>query len=272
MTGQMRGDMSILKKYVCGMLFFICYSSAHGDHVLEPPNPIVNPINKIPSTIIDFHKNIFCKDTLKIVTAFTPLYLIGRLVDKKIHRCFYCSDHHKNTHQFPKWCYHCSNHGLTAELVTLSAFSFYPFNRDVKITAQVFAISLPFTWVGKKFLKVFKTEACLRPHNQFFNKKKKAYGGCPSGHVMEAMYAATLFGMQLGPWWGVPLGAAAAAIFINFTTANRHFVSQMVAGAGLGVIYASAASKVVDTFKYKDVSYSVYKDATTQGVRMEYDF
>ena len=66
--------------------------------------------------------------------------------------------------------------------------------------------------------------------------------------MMEAIYAATLFGKRLGPAWGVPLGLFAGAIFIDFANANRHFVSHLTAGAGLGVIFAYAADKTINEF------------------------
>jgi len=268
--------MGILRDFfpVRGVFCIYFFSAIYAQDVPEPTSPLHN-IHNLFRAAYDFNINIFSKDTLKIVTAFTPVYLLSRLADRKIHALFYCFDHHKNIRQFPEWCYHSCNHGLTAEILALAALSFNPWDDHLKVTAQVFAISLPFTWVGKNFLKLFKTEAFLRPCNEHFDWRKKSYGGCPSGHMMEAVYAATLFGLQLGPWWGFPLGALATAFFINFTVGNRHFVSQMVAGAGLGVIYAAAASKVVDSFSAyynKDISCTMYNDNSSSGFRMSMNF
>jgi hypothetical protein len=230
------------------------------------------PLQKIPSTMLDFTIDIFTKDTLKIMAALAPPYIIGRVVDKKVHRCFYCPRHHYNVKQLPRWCYHCANHGLTVELIALSALSFYPCNKKLQTTAQVFAISLPLTWVGKKVLKLFKTNACLRPRNQYFDPSKKAYGGCPSGHMMEAAYAATLFGLSMGLSWGIPLGIFAGGIFVNFASANRHFTSQLIAGAGLGIIYGVSALRVTQSFMDSRFSCDIVHDLGSCGVRVAMDF
>jgi len=58
---------------------------------------------------------------------------------------------------------------------------------------------------------------------------------------------AVMFGMRYGLRAGVPLGVLAAAIGVTFLNCNRHYLSQMVAGAGLGTLYAIAANKLVDT-------------------------
>ena len=43
------------------------------------------------------------------------------------------------------------------------------------------------------------------------------------------------------------VGTAAVFLCLNFLTCNRHYASQLIAGAGFGTIYALAASKLVDS-------------------------
>ena len=121
----------------------------------------------------DFNLNFFSWDTVKIIAAFTPFYVASRYIDKEIQSCFYCAAHHKNIRQLPKTCYHIANNGVTAVLVGLVAFSVLPVKKEIKDTAIVFGITLPFMWAWKKILKEIKTEGCRRPRNQYFSKHKK---------------------------------------------------------------------------------------------------
>lgn len=220
----------------------------------------------------DFNKNLFSWDTLKVAFAFTPFYVGTRYIDNELHSCFYCSRHHKNVRQLPRCCYHIANNGITAVSVALAGLSILPIRRDIKDTAIVFGLTLPFVWVWKKLLKEIKTDAHVRPKNQHFSQYKCYYGGCPSGHMLTATYTAAYWGMQLGPWWGVPLGAFAVGIFADLLNSNRHYASQMVAGAGLGFIGAVAASKAADIFKQRDVQCSLVSDAGVTGLRLAWNF
>jgi membrane-associated phospholipid phosphatase len=223
--------------------------------------------------IFDFNKNLFSWDTLTIIAAFAPFYIGTRFMDKEIHDCFYCRTHHKNIHQFPKACHEFANIGVGIELVALALLSVFPVRREIKDTAIVFGLVLPFMWAFKKILKEIKVDGFDRPKNQFFCRHKKAYGGCPSGHVLTATYAAAYWGMQLGPKWGVPLGLFAIGVFADLANCNRHYISQMVAGAGLGFIGAVAASKAADKFKMRhDVHLSLVADNDMTGLKMSWAF
>lgn len=222
--------------------------------------------------IWDFGRNIFSWDTVKIIAAFTPFYICARCIDKEIHCNFYCRKHHKNIHQFPETCYHVTNSGIRVELIGLAALSLLPVRREIKDTAIIFGLTLPFIWGLKKALKEIKFEGCIRPKNEHFNKRKKYYGGCPSGHMFTATYAAAYWGMQMGPVWGIPLGAFALGMFANLINCNQHFASQMIAGAGLGFVVAVSASKVADTFKQRHVSCDVVCDDYMKGIKIAWNF
>ena len=48
-------------------------------------------------------ERIFTLQSMKILSAVVPFYLIGRKTDPIIHRQFYDAQNHKNIHQPPKW-------------------------------------------------------------------------------------------------------------------------------------------------------------------------
>jgi hypothetical protein len=254
--------MSLRHAIMCICLFFI---PLYADDTTA--NLFIKDILK---TSVDFNYYLFTRDTMKIITGFMPFYLASRMVDQRINNCFHCPDHHKNLHQFPQWCHNSFDKAVTAELVALSLCAFLPYEQLADV-AYVFAVSLPFTWVGKKLLKEIRTDAFVRPKNSLFNWRKKSFHACPSGHMMEATYAATLFGMRLGPAWGVPLGIFAGALFIDFVNANRHFTSQLVAGAGLGVIYAFAADKTI-TAREERFNCSLIHNSQETGIRLSYNY
>ena len=54
-----------------------------------------------------------------------------------------------------------------------------------------------------------------------------------------------LYGMRFGYQFAVPLGAVTAFVGTTFLACNRHYFSQLIAGAGFGAIYALAANKVI---------------------------
>ena len=131
-------------------------------------------------------------------------------------------------------------------MVILSSLMLWAPNEDLRQTARMFAIGIPFVHSGKNILKKLRIKACLRPWHEDFSHKKRSAGGFPSGHMANVTFAATLFGIRHGIKWAAPLSLLAAFVFADFVNCNRHYVSQIIAGAGLGVIYAFAANAVIE--------------------------
>lgn len=228
------------------------------------------PVRPLLDDFVGFNKNLISCNTLKITVITAPFYGLSRLIDPKIHHCFYCPRHHKNRHQMPRCLYYGVDVGLGVLMVSLGLLSFLP-ESHLQRTARLYAVTLPYTWAVKKLLKKAKVGCCERPKNEWFCKNKVYYGGCPSGHMMEIVYTAALFGTQLGPSFGIPLGLFAAGISINFLNCNRHYLSQLVAGASLGLIFASAANSVLQR-EQDDFSCAFVPDDQGCAVRAAYRF
>jgi hypothetical protein len=60
----------------------------------------------------------------------------------------------------------------------------------------------------------------------------------PSGHSTAAFTAATLLWRNSGPWVGVPACAVAAATAFSRVESGRHYPSDVLAGAAIGVLSA----------------------------------
>jgi membrane-associated phospholipid phosphatase len=73
---------------------------------------------------------------------------------------------------------------------------------------------------------------------------------------------AVLYGMRYGPRYGVPLGLLALGVGATFLSCNRHYVSQMVAGAGFGAMYAIAANKLINENLARDFNLGMQIDHT----------
>lgn len=193
------------------------------------------------------HTNIFRWDTLKVASTMFPIYVGARMIDERLQNWFYNSRVHKNINQMPKWCHDFAKYSIALPIFLLGMDALVSGNHDKRITGQVMLMGLPFVIWTKMWVKKIEFNASFRPWNEKFSCKKRAYGGFPSGHMAQAFYMAMLYGTRYGPNYGIPLGMVATFLGINFLTCNRHYASQLIAGAGFGTIYAFAASKLVDT-------------------------
>jgi membrane-associated phospholipid phosphatase len=63
--------------------------------------------------------------------------------------------------------------------------------------------------------------------------------------MAQAMYVTVLYGMRYGPRYSIPLGLMAGFLGATFVSCNRHYTSQIVAGAAFGAMYALAANTLV---------------------------
>lgn len=188
---------------------------------------------------------LFTWDTFKVVVGTLPFWVGGRMVDDKIHHCFYDRAHHKNLHQMHNGLYEFAKNSLAIPIVCLGTGVVWARDEEFRETSRVFLIGLPFVIWSKHLIKKVHTDSCKRPWNEHFSREKQAYGGFPSGHMAEIVYSTVLFGKRLGPKVAIPLGLVSAFLGFTFINCNRHYTSQIAAGAGLGVIYALAADKLI---------------------------
>jgi len=183
-------------------------------------------------------------DSLLVMVPYAPFFGIAASFDDEIHRHYYCHAHHKNLHTHSKSLYEMSDILVGLTLGTLAACSFSHDER-LQRTAQLYAISLPLTWGFKSLIKKIGWDGNCRPLNEWF-EQKKVYGGFPSGHMLEMMYATVLFGLEIGIGAFVPLAVNTAVVAVSFLKYNRHYASQLVAGAALGTAIGYAAHHALE--------------------------
>lgn len=261
---------------VCMALVFMnqwCNSFVY--HCPPPRSLFHNAVHffsDIVSDAIHINMNVFSLDTIKIITGITPFYLATRMIDEKAQSCFYDPYHHRNIHQLPHACHTVAKYGVGLPMVLLSSLAIFGWDQDIRITARMFAIGLPFVQSGKDVIKKLRLNACLRPWHQDFDCHHRSSGGFPSGHIANVSYAATLFGLRYGPRWAVPLSLFGAFVFADFFNCNRHYLSQLVAGVGLGVIFAVAANKRIEEVLDSPWRIGFACDDTYTGIQVSYSY
>lgn len=204
--------------------------------------------------------NLFSWDSLKTIIAVFPFFVGARMIDEKLHNCFYVRRHHRNVNQLPSWCEQVAEWSLAPPITFFGLQAFFAKDDEMRLTCQTFLIGMPFVVFANKLIKQLDFDACFRPWNQNFDCHQRALGGFPSGHLGEATYMAMLFGMRFGYRYAIPLSFLAAVIGVTFLNCNRHYASQMIAGAGFGALYALAADKLITSKLSDRISCSITFD------------
>jgi len=203
---------------------------------------------------LDLNWQLFSVDSAKIITGIAPFFITARMIDEDFQSNFYNPKCHKNKNQLPQNCHKAAQAGVSIPMVFLSSLWIWGWNEDIKYTGRMTAIGLPFVHSGKNIIKKVESRCCLRPWHEDFSKEKRASGGFPSGHMANVTFLATLWGLRHGPRWAIPLALFAGFVFADFVNCNRHYISQLIAGAGFGVLYAVAANKVIEKRLSNDLS------------------
>ncbi len=203
-------------------------------------------MRNIINDMVYFNRYLFfTSDTYKILALSSPLYMLGRAIDKPTHNYFYDKKKHRNIHAIVPVFEYAVDPLMGVSITTLILLQFLSGDERTRKVSEVFLSALPFLWVYKNVIKLIPCKAGLRPKNQCFFACKKYYGGFPSGHMWQAAFMAYLFGIELGVDYAVPLGAFATLVAVQSVAINRHTVSQVIAGTAMGIVFGVAAQKVV---------------------------
>ncbi len=218
-------------------------------------NIFYRSMNEVGIAIKDFawlHRNLLSVDSAKILTAFTPLYLITRAADDPVQQFFYDPLHHKNINQMPRKFSKGIEKTVSVIVFSGAGLALFVPDKRLRTTSRLFALGLFSGLVLKDVAKIAKTNANLRPWHEQFSSVQRSHGGFPSGHMFEMVFMTMTYGLEYGLKAWIPLGLCSTAMAIVSVTANRHYASQVVAGTALGVVYGMAAHKRVAAFLRAD--------------------
>jgi hypothetical protein len=221
---------------------------------------------------IELQKNLVSWDSLKVASMVFPLFVGTRMMDERLQYCFYDKQNHKNINCIPPVCHDLAQWSISIPIIILGSQMFWSPDDEMRETSRIFLIGLPFVIWTKTIIKKLRFEENLRPWNEAFDKENRCSGGFPSGHMAEAAYTALLYGMRFGPKFAIPLGSIAAFIGVSFVACNRHYLSQIVAGAGLGAVYALAANKLVDAKVAQNMKFGVKFENKSPAFSISYQF
>jgi hypothetical protein len=191
--------------------------------------------------------NLVSKQSLVLVSAFAPVYAAARAIDDHLHDGLYDHRHHKNLFCSGSYCkpFVDDDIGLVIPFVGLSLGQLLSSDPQNKVTGSLLLSGMVSVIIAKFVIKELTRghEWCRRPYCERFEKKIK-YGGFPSGHTATATYMTLFFAFRKGIRWAFPIGVYSGILAGLSVACNCHYASQVVAGIGLGALYAVAAHKV----------------------------
>jgi hypothetical protein len=197
---------------------------------------------------VKINLGLFSWDSLKVFVITAPFFAGARMIDEKLHNCFFDHKNKRNRNEPAQWCKEVARLSIGIPIALLSFQAFFSRDEDMQATSQIFLTGMPFVLLAKDLFKErLDFDLCKRPFHQVFAKEQRKYGGFPSGHLAEATYMAVLYGKRFGVNYALPLGSVAVFVTIVFLSSNRHYLSQMIAGAGFGAMYALSADKLIDS-------------------------
>lgn len=237
------------------------YESCDGKKLFAPLNQESVVRDAFKSSfwnVLSLGRELFRWDSYKIVVGVFPFIIAGRMADERINNCFINRRFHKNRNQLSSFFQQFGRYGFVFPVFLGGCLSIAARDPDVRFTSRMFILGFPFVYLCKEIIKKLDSgQIKLRPWCEGFSREKRADGGFPSGHIAIYSYAAVLYGKRFGFPFALPLGALTALTGIAFINCNRHYASQVVAGVGLGALFAYAADKVVDKRLYKDFSFGI---------------
>lgn len=221
--------------------------------------------------VVQIHAHLFTLSSVKIIAATAPLYAALRIADDAI-QCKFVDVHRGcDINQLPKECHDIAKYSLGVPIATFIGYGLFARkNKKMIETSRVFLAGMPFVIFGKDLIKKLHFDMCKRPKCARFDMSKDYYGGFPSGHMAEVIYMAVLYGKRYGFKAAVPLGALGAFVAGVFLNCNRHYASQLVAGAGLGAMYGVAAHTVADIRIAENYSFELIPDK--RGISLGFRF
>lgn len=156
--------------------------------------------------------------TLGSVGAFTD---IGKNVNTKVRKALHYRHHPIKADDYLQYLPVVSVYGLSL----LGAPAKHDYAERTVITATAYAT------LGILVNTVKYTTKVKRPNGSSRNS-------FPSGHTTTAFMGAELIRQEYGPWYGAAAYTMATAIGVARLYNDRHWLSDVVAGAGMGVLSA----------------------------------
>lgn len=231
--------------------------------------------------VFEINKSLVSINTLNILCLTVPIYVVCLNIDQKLNYLFYDKKTHMNIKQFTNFNNIDLSNILLTGSISLSSLVFFSNNQEVKIASYSLMLGLCSMGLFKKIIKLIKWQNSIRPYNGNFVENKIYYGGFPSGHLMTMAYLSTIWLNQIGLKYSFPFIMATGYMFIDYIVKNRHYISQLIAGATLGLTYGCAVNLYTNKRlnrklgKHLKINFDIVKlDLCNKkvSIRLSYDF
>jgi len=214
---------------------------------VETLSETVSVLRRVCQDAVELHLNMLSRDTLIVLGITIPLHYISIPLNKPIHQLFYASGNHMNVHQSPRWLLKLGLKGFKYIRWMVIAGSIWHPDNKLRALHLMIVEGSSFLSITKRIIKnlmnSYMRDTAIRPPNQFFDPKKAFYGGNPSGHICQNAFGLTIIGTQLGYHTFAALLTQTLIACIVSISSNRHYLTQVIDGAALGIIYGLAARK-----------------------------
>jgi len=229
---------------------------------------IIHPLK----TSWDIATHLISSETIITCAALVPFYAGFTMADADVHDLFYCAEHHANTDYTPDWMHWCSERAPILPYACAGIVAMVHPDDATQSAMRTFLLGFPVLLAGYKWAKTFTFDGALRPWNQRFSSEQRSYGGFPSGHMCEMGYITTFCALRFGSYLGVPLAVYTALIAGEFILDNRHYLSQLLAGLGWGIITGKAVNSYLGSQEshQKPYEYSMNYGSRGFGVSIRF--
>ena len=206
------------------------------------------------------------------------------LVDKPVQR--YAQDLMNRNSQFRGVSHYITNFGLTYEIYTLAAFGVggWVFNRPKMRTTTLLATQSYLVAGAVQELTKFITgrqrpnylpEGATHPSPSFKGPAfslKHGSSSFPSGHTTAIFAAATVYAQEYRNLKWVPYVSYSAATLVGLSrlTENKHWISDVFAGAGLGYVTGLQVVRNYHRYAYLQ-NHKEKKGSVSLNLQFNYD-
>jgi len=214
--------------------------------------------------LIEINISLLSSKTFYTLGLATPLYLSALSIDTRLHYLFYDQKAHRNIRQlelFNSVLNRQMSDNLLANFIILSSLGIFSDNKNFQDIGYKLMLGLCSMGLVKKIIKLINWDGALRPNNQYFIHGEKYYGGFPSGHLMTMSYLNTIWIQQFGLKDSSLLILATTYMFVDYLVQNRHYISQLIAGSAIGIIYGCAVNFCLNQETDKDLKTYISKEA-----------
>ena len=189
---------------------------------------------------------LFSPRVLRPISLCIPIYFAAREADDNVNCIFYDKHKHKDLSNVPKCVTKFVSASAAVAGFSFAAIQLFTSKPDLRLSSDIFSKGAFSIWLTKNLIKnTVHLKICQRPKCGEFDPTCIYYGGFPSGHQAIATYLASFFWMRHGPKWGVPLSLYAGAIFGAGLAGNRHYISQLIGGAILGLAFTFSSKWII---------------------------